>query len=226
MGVQLEGTVTSVRDFGAFVDLGGIEGMVHVSKLGTGGRVRHPEEVLKSGDRVAVSIEGIDHERRRISLSMEDTLGNATAPEPAAEPAPAAVAAEAPAETPAAAATPPVPAGPVVAPGSRLTGTVEGIREFGVFVKLPNGQTGLLHISEVQLRGSSNKRRALYDTFKPGTTVEVVVREIDGRRVSLTLPETLDREAEEIDLKDLKDRGGEGLGSLGDVLGKIQLPPA
>lgn len=70
-GAVLPGTVTSLQPYGAFVDLGGVEGMVHVSELGAGRRIKHPNEVLNIGDAVEVTVLSVDHEKRRIALSLD-----------------------------------------------------------------------------------------------------------------------------------------------------------
>ncbi|NOY82502.1 MAG: S1 RNA-binding domain-containing protein [Kiritimatiellaeota bacterium] len=197
VGQRCTGLVTHLMPFGAFVEIApGIEGLVHVSKMGAGARIRHPEEVVTVGDEVEVSIERIDLEQRRISLSMDDTLGKTGAHAGGAG---------------------------GVEPGKEVRGKVESVAEFGVFVKLPDGRSGLLHVSQVELKGSSNQRRALYDRFPPGSEVDVVVREVRGDRISLTLRETLEREAAEQDVRDFQDSGAKDFGSLGDVFGKLEL---
>ncbi|MBN2451318.1 MAG: S1 RNA-binding domain-containing protein [Lentisphaeria bacterium] len=202
-GRRCEGTVTKVMPFGAFVELEpGIEGLVHVTRLGAGRRVKHPSEVLSEGDRVEVSILDLDSERRRLALSMDDTLGDLEEREgEAGEPGDGAV-----------------------RPGARLKGRVEGHRDFGVFVKLPGGLTGLLHISQVEIKGSSNPGRALFRMFPPDSEVDVVVRGLDGKRISLTLPATLEREAAEQELHDFQDGGGGKLGSMSGLFDGLNLP--
>jgi len=66
------GVVTSIADFGAFVDIGGADGLVHLSEL-SWSRVKHPSEVLKPGDRVNVYVLSVDNERKRIALSIKRT---------------------------------------------------------------------------------------------------------------------------------------------------------
>ena len=70
VGQVLEGTVTSIKDFGAFVDLGGADGMVHLTELAHG-RIKHPSEVVKEGDQVTVKVIELDREAGRIALSMK-----------------------------------------------------------------------------------------------------------------------------------------------------------
>lgn len=197
-GHRVVGTVSQLAPFGAFVELiPGIEGLVHVSNMGAGRRINHPEEVVSVSERVEVSILDIDHERRRIALSMDDTIGGDVGD----------AAADA-----------------RLAEGARMAGTVDGVRNFGVFVRLPTGDTGLVHISQVQLRGGGgNPGRELYRRFPPNSDIEVIVREIQGNRISLTLPETVERENERIDPDALKDDDNGQLGSLGDLLDGLDL---
>ncbi|MCO8123055.1 S1 RNA-binding domain-containing protein [Stieleria sp. TO1_6] len=118
-GDVLEGVVRSVKDFGAFVDLGALDGLIHVSKL-SWDRVKHPSEVLEVGQKVQVKIESLDKETGKISLSYRDLLEN---PWDTAE-----------AEFPV---------------GSIQTGTVSRIAAFGCFVRLAAGVEGLVHVSEL-----------------------------------------------------------------------------
>ena len=70
-GTRVKGKVTRVQPFGAFVELApGIEGLVHISELGAGRRVTHPNEVLNAGDEVEATVLGVDLDKRRISLSL------------------------------------------------------------------------------------------------------------------------------------------------------------
>ncbi len=119
VGDELEGIVRSIKDFGAFVDLGGLDGLIHISKL-SWDRVKHPSEVLEVGQKVKVTIDKMDKETGKISLSYRDLLDN---PWDTAE-----------AE---------------FAIGSVHKGIVTRIATFGCFVKLAPGVEGLVHISEL-----------------------------------------------------------------------------
>jgi small subunit ribosomal protein S1 len=114
-----EGTVRSLQDFGAFVDLGGVDGMIHVSQM-SWERVNHPKEVLTVGQAVKVRIEKINQETGKISLAYRDLGAN---PWDEAE-----------------------KNFPV---GARVKGTVSKLMQFGAFVKLTPGVEGLIHISEM-----------------------------------------------------------------------------
>lgn len=114
-----EGIVRSLKDFGAFVDLGGVDGLVHVSQL-SWDRVNHPNEVLEVGQKVKVRVEKFDKESGKLSLSYREVGEN---PWQNA-------------------------AGKYIV-GDRATGTISRIMEFGAFVKLEPGVEGLIHISEL-----------------------------------------------------------------------------
>lgn len=118
-GDEMEGTVRSVKDFGAFVDLGGLDGLIHISKL-SWDRVKHPSEVLEVGQKVKVKIDTLDKETGKIGLSYRDLLEN---PWDTAE--------------------------QDFAVGSIHKGTVTRLATFGCFVKLAAGIEGLVHISEL-----------------------------------------------------------------------------
>ena len=118
-GMRLKGTVSSIVDFGAFVDLGGIDGLVHISEL-SWNHVNHPSEVVKVGDEVEVEVLDVDLQRERISLGLKQTT-----PDPWLKL---------------------VESYPV---GSIVDGKVTKIVPFGAFVELGNSIEGLVHISEM-----------------------------------------------------------------------------
>lgn len=118
-GQILPGTVSSIVDFGAFVDLGGIDGLVHISEL-SWSHVNHPSEVVKVGEQVEVKVLDVDMSRERISLGLKQTQ-----PDPWQEL---------------------VKNFPV---GSIIEGRVTKLVPFGVFVELGDGVEGLVHISEM-----------------------------------------------------------------------------
>jgi len=118
-GQILEGTVRSLRDFGAFVDIGGVDGLLHVSQI-SWDRLKHPSEALKEGQKIRVKIDRINPETHKISLSHRDLLEN-------------------PWKTAAA----------KYSATSRVKGTVSKLTDFGAFVRLEAGVEGLIHISEL-----------------------------------------------------------------------------
>ncbi len=117
-GSCVEGTVTNVTDFGVFVDLGGVEGLVHVSEL-SWGRVHHPKNVVKVGQKVKVYVIGIDRDRARVALSLKRLCDN-------------------PWET----------AEMRYAAGQIAEATITSVVPFGAFARLEEGLDGLIHISE------------------------------------------------------------------------------
>ncbi len=121
-GQEREGVVRNIRDFGAFVDLGGVDGMLHVSQL-SWDRVKHPGDVLTLGQKIKVKIQKIDAATGKIGLSYRETFEN-------------------PWTT--AASRYPITA--------RVKGTVTKLMDFGAFVRLESGIEGLVHISELSHR--------------------------------------------------------------------------
>ena len=118
-GMRLKGTVSSIVDFGAFVDLGGIDGLVHISEL-SWNHVNHPSEVVKVGQEVEVQVLDVDLNRERISLGLKQTT-----------------------EDPWRTLVKKYPIGAIV------EGTVTKLVSFGAFVDLGDGVEGLVHISEM-----------------------------------------------------------------------------
>ncbi len=119
VGQTRDGTVRTIRDFGAFVDLGGIDGLIHVSQM-SWERVKHPSEVLTVGQKVKVKIQKIDPQTHKISLAYRDLF-----------------------ESPWTNVSSKYPV------TSKVTGKVSKIMDFGAFVKLEPGVEGLVHISEL-----------------------------------------------------------------------------
>ncbi len=202
IGEKRTGVVTRLAPFGAFVELEkGIDGLVHISKLGAGRRINHPKEVVEEGQEVEFYIENIDLENQRISLSMEESYGQT----------------QQPTETVAKVSIEPVREGEVI------VGKIESIREFGVFIKLNPEQTGLLHVSKADIGSAPNSHRALSKKFTIGSTVEVIVDEINGDRISLSLKELADLAKAEADTpKNFTDKA-EGFGSLGGMFDNLSL---
>lgn len=118
-GQTREGVVRSLQNFGAFVDLGGVDGLVHVSQL-SWERVKHPGDVLRVGQRIKVKVEKFDPETGKVGLSYRETFSN-----------------------------PWDDVGAKYPPHTTHAGTVSKIADFGAFVKLEPGIEGLIHISEL-----------------------------------------------------------------------------
>ena len=118
-GDLVEGTVKNLTDYGAFIDLGGMDGLLHITDI-SWGRIGHPSEKLSMGDRVKVKILHFDHEKEKVSLGLKQAL-----PDPWES----------------------VPQRYRV--GSRAKGKVVNVTDYGVFVELEEGIEGLVHISEL-----------------------------------------------------------------------------
>jgi small subunit ribosomal protein S1 len=118
-GMVVKATVTSLRDFGAFVDIGGIEGLLPISEVGYG-RVENLSEVLRVGQELELAVKKLDWEANRFSFSLRDTL-----------------------------ADPWKKVGSVYAEGGTYPGTVARVAAFGAFITLEEGIDGLVHISRL-----------------------------------------------------------------------------
>ncbi len=118
-GSIVTGTVKNLTDYGAFVDLGGIDGLLHVSDM-SHGRVNHPQEVVQPGDTITCRVLKLDKEKGRVSLGIKQLV-----PDPW----------ETVAER--------------FAPGTRVIGRVVSVTDYGAFVELESGVEGLIHISEM-----------------------------------------------------------------------------
>jgi len=120
-GQRVTGTVTRLQDFGAFVEIEpGVEGLIHISEMSWGKKVRHPSDVVKEGDRVDAVILGIKPEERRISLGLKHAM-----------------------------ADPWLEVRQKFPEGSQIEGPVTKIMNFGAFVQLADGIEGLVHVSEI-----------------------------------------------------------------------------
>jgi small subunit ribosomal protein S1 len=278
------GTVSRLTEFGIFVDLGGIDGLIPLKELSWQRDVK-PADVAKPGDKVEVLVRETDWERNRVSLSLRAAQGDPwdgvvarygvgsalrgkvtrlerfgafveivpgveglipigrlaggrriiSAREVVSEgqeidlqiesidperrrislkPIDDRVASLKPGE---------------LAPGVEVEGIVEGIKDFGVFVRLSEKQVGLLHISETdQPKGGSPAAR-LERAFPPGSKIKVVVKAIEGERIGLTLLSRWQKQAGGDGTDDTASYlaqnrpTGRGLGSLGDAFTNMKL---
>jgi small subunit ribosomal protein S1 len=155
-GTRLFGKVTNLTDYGAFVEVeAGIEGLVHVSEMDWTNKNVHPSKVVQVGDEVEVMILEIDEERRRISLGMKQCKPN-----------------------------PWEDFGREYKKGDRVKGQIKSITDFGVFVGLPGGIDGLVHLSDLSW---SQPGEEAVKNFKKGEEVEAVVLSIDVERERISL---------------------------------------
>jgi small subunit ribosomal protein S1 len=159
-GAEFEGEVTTLQPYGAFVDIGGVQGMVHISQIGHG-HIGHPQEVLRVGQRVRVKVLKVEPDpkhpdRQRIALSMRALLGD-------------------PWEEVAA----------TLREGSTVEGKVVRLQPFGAFVEIAPGVDGLVHVSEFSDRRVKHPSEAV----EVGQSVKATVLKVDlpARRLSLSL---------------------------------------
>jgi len=195
----LQGRVSSIRDFGAFVDLGEVEGLIHISEIGYG-RVKHPSDVLSVGQVVEVKVlkieEASEGGRARIALSLR-----------------------------ALEADPWVTAPQRFRVGTTVRGTVQRLEAYGAFVEIAPGIDGLVHVSKMTLdKRIAHPRQAV----SVGDAVEVTVVSVDAaqRRIGLSMVEQARRERdaseaaarveESAALEQVNER--RSLGTLGDLL--------
>ncbi len=153
---RLFGKVTNITDYGAFVEIeSGIEGLVHVSEMDWTNKNIHPTKVVQLGDEVEVMILEIDEERRRISLGMKQCMAN-----------------------------PWDDFAMNHKKGDKVTGMIKSITDFGVFVGLPGGIDGLVHLSDLSWNATGE---AAVRDYKKGQEVEAVVLAIDVERERISL---------------------------------------
>jgi small subunit ribosomal protein S1 len=194
IGQVRTGRVTRLAEFGAFVELEpGVEGLAHASTFAPTGRSEGWSKLLAAGMTGAFEILSIDLEKKRIGVAL--------VPEGSAR------------------AGGTGPSQPEIAPGTRLTGKVERLAKFGVFVFLTPGRTGLIPLTETGVAKEADIARA----FPIGGDVEVVVLEVDpsGRRIRLSAKAV--QEAQEVaEVREYCERADaaptEGFGSLADKL--------
>lgn len=192
-GVVVRGRVTALKDYGAFVDIGGIEAMLHVSELSFQ-RARHPKEMLSVGQEVEVLIlkiePGTDKKRgERISLSLKSLEKDPWSDIETQFPI-----------------------------GMRFPAKVLRTEAFGAIVELAPGIEGLVHISEL---GGGRRLRHAKDAVQSGGNIDVVVQQIDRekRRLSLSVADPADVEGGDLG-SSAPQTSRMGFGTLGDLLSK------
>lgn len=155
-GMEVKGIVKNLTDYGAFVDLGGVDGLLHITDMAWK-RVKHPSEIVNVGDEINVKVLKFDRDRTRVSLGLKQ-LG----------------------EDPWVAIAKRYPE------GTKLTGRVTNLTDYGCFVEIEEGVEGLVHVSEMDW---TNKNIHPSKVVNVGDVVEVMVLDIDEerRRISLGL---------------------------------------
>lgn len=155
-GTRLFGKVTNITDYGAFVEVeAGIEGLVHVSEMDWTNKNVDPRKVVTLGDEVEVMVLDIDEERRRISLGMKQCKPNPWEDFAQSH-----------------------------KKGDKVSGQIKSITDFGVFIGLPGGIDGLVHLSDLSWNESGEEAVRKY---KKGDELEAVVLAIDTERERISL---------------------------------------
>ena len=158
-GEAREGVVKNITDYGAFVDLGGIDGLLHVTDM-SWRRISHPSQVLAVGDTIMVKIVRINPETQRISLGMKQLQED-----------------------------PWLAAAAKYVVGTRHTGTVTNIADYGAFIELEEGVEGLVHVSEMSWTKKNIHPGKIVSTSQE-VNVEVLEVDEEKRRISLGIKQT------------------------------------
>ncbi len=155
-GQVLEGVIKNITDFGAFIDLGGVDGLLYITDI-SWGRINHPNEVLELNQKINVVVIEFDDNKKRISLGLKQLT-----PHPWEN------------------------LDPTLEVGSKVSGKIVNIEDYGAFLELTPGIEGLIHVSEVSW---SNQPVNSREYFKLGDTHEAIVMTIDKdeRKMSLSI---------------------------------------
>ena len=187
---RIKGVVKSITDFGIFVGVeDGIDGLVHISDLHWTKKVKHPSELYKKGDEIDAVVLGVDVDNERISLGVKQLTGDPWAN--LAERFPV---------------------------GTRITGPITSVTDFGVFVQLEEGIEGLVHVSQI----SAERVDRPGDHFHVGEKIEAEITNIDAREKKIGLSvRALRRSEERAEMDAYMNREGSqgGRFSLEDVVG-------
>jgi small subunit ribosomal protein S1 len=132
-GNQVTGTVTNITDFGVFVDIGGVEGLIHISEL-SWGRVSHPKQIVSLGEEIKVQVLDISAERCRVALSLKQLTSNPWAH-----------------------------ADTEFGEGKIVPAVITSVLSYGAFARLDSGVEGLIHASEMPLETAQTPRDILLD---------------------------------------------------------------
>ncbi len=205
---RVTGTVTRLTDFGAFVEIEpGIEGLIHISEMAWGKKVRHPSDLVKAGDQVEAVILGIKPEERRIALGLKQTLN---------DPWHAVI--------------------EKLAVGSQIEGPVTRLTKFGAFVQLDDGVEGLVHVSEISAEKRINHPQDVLRVGQ-AVKAQVLAIDTEKRQIRLSMkqlvPTSIDEYLAEHQPGDVvsgrvvEEKGGAATVELGEgILGKSKAPAA
>ena len=154
VGSEVEGTIKNITDFGAFIDLGGVDGLLHITDI-TWGRINHPNDKLTLGESIKVKIIDFDQEKKRISLGLKQLSKD-----------------------------PWDGADTKYSEGSKISGKIVNMMNYGAFIEIEEGIEGLIHISEISW---TKHIRHPSDVYKIGDNLDAIVLSIDvgTKKISL-----------------------------------------
>ena len=187
VGTTIEGKIKNITDFGAFIGIDeGIDGLVHISDISWTKRIRHPSEVYEKGQEVRAVVLSIDKSSERFSLGIKQL-----APDPWDE----------------------IPV--KFKPGTRVTGTVTNVTDFGLFLELEEGIEGLVHVSEI----SSDKKGNPLSRFQIDDVIQAKVINVsrEEKKIGLSIRK-LDETSEKDILRGYLNTNQEATSNLGELL--------
>lgn len=187
VGTTIEGKIKNITDFGAFIGIDeGIDGLVHISDISWTKRIRHPSEVYKKGQEVRAVVLNIDRNNERFSLGIKQL-----APDPWDE----------------------IPV--KFKPGTRVTGTVTNVTDFGLFLELEEGIEGLVHVSEI----SSDKKGNPLSRFQIDDVIQAKVINVsrEEKKIGLSIRK-LEETSEKDILRSYLNSKQEATSNLGELL--------
>ena len=187
VGTTIEGKIKNITDFGTFIGIDeGIDGLVHISDMSWTKRIKHPSDMYKKGQEVQAVVLNIDKENERFSLGIKQLT-----PDPWDE----------------------IPI--KYKPGTRVTGTVTNITDFGLFIELEEGIEGLVHVSEI----SGDKRGNPLSRFQVDDVIQTKVINVSRREKKIGLSiRKLEQTSEKEIFKSYINNRKEATSNLGDLL--------
>lgn len=188
VGTTIEGKIKNITDFGVFIGIDeGIDGLVHISDISWTKRYKHPSEVFKKGDSIRAVVLNIEKDQERFSLGIKQLEPDPWESVPERYPS-----------------------------GSRVTGTVTNITDFGLFIELEEGIEGLVHVSEA----GRHKGKSLRELYSLGDVIsaKVINISVDDRKIGLSI-KRMKKDEEQTFFKDYVDSsGGSATSTLGQQL--------
>jgi small subunit ribosomal protein S1 len=187
VGTTIEGRIKNITDFGVFIGIDeGIDGLVHISDISWTRRIKHPSEIYKKGQEVQAVVLNIDKENERFSLGIKQLVAD------------------------------PWDTIPIkYKPGTRVTGTVTNITDFGIFLELEEGIEGLVHVSEI----AGDKHGNPLSRFQVDDVIQAKVINVsrEEKKIGLSIRK-MDETREKDNFKGFTNNNMEATSNLGDIL--------